>query len=730
LWDPDVTVTASWQDGSTGSYLVTPASGGRTVTYTITATKPGYAASLSFDTTIPYLGDLVPVKPVVTGSTALGGVLVASAGDWGSSEVVTTINWYRDPSSAPIHTGTSYTVTEDDLDRPLTVKVTGSRAGYSCFACGTDAGTSTVTIPAAPFTATQVPVISFDDATVYNVGDALTVSSEDWVPAASVSYEWFRDDELIGSGATHTLVAADFGRTLTVAATGTRTGFITDHATSAPLVMPYRTFTGFTIAVRGGTAIGNVLSISGVEPSQNATYAWHRGTVLVGTASTYTITAADATSTLRATYSEPAHNGYDAYSTSASSATIDALVLTPGTAAYTLVGNTLLGTTSGWATDVATTFAWEDALGLHSGSSYTLTAANYDTTLTLHVTGSLALHADASATTTYAVPKGTLTQDAASITGTLTPGSTLTGHAGTASVTGTTATGEWLVNGLAAGTGFTYLVKPADRGATITFTSTVSLARYTSASATASTVIPLGTIAPGNVTVTGGNSVGSVLTASTGTWPVGVTLATRWLRNGVVVAGASGTSYTLAAVDQGALVSFEVAASGQYLAGTTVTVSAAIPAAIVPPVVVEKIVDHYLDRVVEVPVEVRVEVPVDRVVERIVERPVTVTVEKVVTVTETLLEFTAVPDPTISGKAVVGSTLTASSKPWTPGAVTLTYQWYAGSEKITGATGKKLKLAASVVGKKISVKVTGTRAGYSKESVRSDKTDKVKAKKK
>jgi hypothetical protein len=724
----DVTVVGQWYDENVAladgpSHLVVAAEGGHTLTYKVTASKTGYLAEYSFTTAVSYIGDLVPAVPTISGSTALGGVLEVSAGDWGSDEVVTSVRWYRDPNGEPIHIGTSYTVTEDDLDRVLTVRVTGSRDGYSCLACGGDTATADVTIPAAPFASTATPVI--DASSAYDVGDALTVSSADWEPAASVEYEWFRDGESIDSGSSHTLVVSDFGAVLTVEATGSRAGFVTETVPSAELLMPFRPFAGVSLSVVGGTAIGDVLTAVGDDLSPDATYTWRRGSVVVGTDAGYTVTSADATSTLSVTYSVPAHDGYDAYVTSAASTTIDALVLTPGTAAYTLVGNTLTGTTTGWASGVATTFEWEDLLGLHSGSSYTLTAANYDTTLTLHVTGTLALHDSASTTVEYKVPKGTLTQDAVTITGSPTPGSTLTGHAGAANVSGSTADGEWHVNGLYAGSGNTYVVKAADRGATITYTSTLSLARYTTAVSEVSTVIPLGTIAPGTVTVTGGTSLGSVLTAATGTWPSGVTLATRWLRNGVAIAGAAGLAYTVSAADQGALVTFEVAASGQYLAGTTVSVSASIPAAIVPPtppVIVDRVVETFVDR------PVPVETIVTRDVERVVEKQVVV--EKVVTVTETLLEFTAVPDPVIKGKAVVGSTLTVKSAAWKPGAVTLTYQWFAGSRPIKGATSKTLKVAASAVGKKITVKVTGSRDGYAKESTRSEPTAKVKAKKK
>jgi hypothetical protein len=72
--------------------------------------------------------------------------------------------------------------------------------------------------------------------------------------------------------------------------------------------------------------------------------------------------------------------------------------------------------------------------------------------------------------------------------------------------------------------------------------------------------------------------------------------------------------------------------------------------------------------------------------------------------------------PKISGTAKVGSTLKASPGTWGPAGVSLKYQWYAGSAAIKGQTGKSLKLTTTLVGKRIKVKVTGSKAGYATAS--------------
>jgi len=83
------------------------------------------------------------------------------------------------------------------------------------------------------------------------------------------------------------------------------------------------------------------------------------------------------------------------------------------------------------------------------------------------------------------------------------------------------------------------------------------------------------------------------------------------------------------------------------------------------------------------------------------------------------------PTPRISGSAKVGSTLTAAPGAWKPGAGTLRYQWRADGSTISGATSKTFRPTTSQVGKKITVKVTGSKAGYTTVSRTSASTAKV-----
>ncbi|HMR50254.1 MAG TPA: CHAP domain-containing protein [Arachnia sp.] len=70
------------------------------------------------------------------------------------------------------------------------------------------------------------------------------------------------------------------------------------------------------------------------------------------------------------------------------------------------------------------------------------------------------------------------------------------------------------------------------------------------------------------------------------------------------------------------------------------------------------------------------------------------------------------PTPKWVGSVRVGKTLTARPGTWKPAQVALSYQWLRDGKAISGATAPAYKLAAADKGKRISVKVTGTKAGF------------------
>ena len=168
------------------------------------------------------------------------------------------------------------------------------------------------------------------------------------------------------------------------------------------------------------------------------------------------------------------------------------------------------------------------------------------------------------------------------ISGTPTVGQTLTTSAGTWSGTLASYTFQWKRGGanISGAISSNYLLVSADSGTTITVTVTATNTAG-SASATSAGVGPIAAapIAPTNTVlpaVSGALSVGSVLTASSGTWTgtATITYAYQWQRGGSDISGATASSYTLMTADLGAMMNVVVKATN--VAGSVSANSAAV----------------------------------------------------------------------------------------------------------------------------------------------------------
>ncbi|MGF6834346.1 hypothetical protein QF015_002528 [Paenarthrobacter sp. TE4293] len=172
-----------------------------------------------------------------------------------------------------------------------------------------------------------------------------------------------------------------------------------------------------------------------------------------------------------------------------------------------------------------------------------------------------------------------------------------------------------------------------------------------------------GALAPGTPTITGIAKAGSTLTAGSGIWgPAPVTLSYQWYRAGIAITGATAPTYKLTGTDTGKTLTVKVT-------GT---------------------------------------------------KPDYITASRTSGATSTIAPGTLTTAvPTITGTAKAGSTLTASSGTWGPAPVTLSYQWYRAGIAITGATARTYNLTGTDTGKTLTVRITGTKIGYTTVSVSS-----------
>ncbi|MFF2316417.1 carboxypeptidase regulatory-like domain-containing protein [Arthrobacter sp. NPDC058097] len=262
----------------------------------------------------------------------------------------------------------------------------------------------------------------------------------------------------------------------------------------------------------------------------------------------------------------------------------------------------------------------------------------------------------------YAAVVQTLTAPTPVVKGTARVGSTLTAIPGTWGPSPVALKYQWKANGAAitGATATTFKLTSAQVGKTLTFSVTGSKTGYTTAtkiSAATGTVMALNPVltAP-SPKITGTAKVGYTLTAVPGAWgPATVTLKYQWKANGVAIAGAASGTYKPSAAVVGKTISVTVTGSkaGYNTAAKTSALTARVAVGTL-----------------------------------------------------------AAPVPRITGTAKVGYTLTAVPGTWGPAPVTLKYQWKANGIAITGATAGTYKPSAAVIGKTISVTVTGSKAGY------------------
>ncbi|MDE0547460.1 carboxypeptidase regulatory-like domain-containing protein [Microbacterium sp. C7(2022)] len=224
--------------------------------------------------------------------------------------------------------------------------------------------------------------------------------------------------------------------------------------------------------------------------------------------------------------------------------------------------------------------------------------------------------------------------------------------------------GDW-----AEGTSFTYqwaadgVPLEGETSATLTITQALTAQRvsvavtgtklgYTPVTRESAASVPVsgGALATTVPTIAGTVAVGSVLTAGVSGWTPDTTFTYRWLADGATISGATSSKLTLTSALQGKRIS--VAVTGQrefYVSASKTSAQTA----------------------------------------------------------RVILAGT----PTVSGSAIVGSTLTAKAGTWTS-STALKYQWYGNGSAISGATASTYKISSYRSGQKITVAVTGSKSGY------------------
>ncbi len=179
--------------------------------------------------------------------------------------------------------------------------------------------------------------------------------------------------------------------------------------------------------------------------------------------------------------------------------------------------------------------------------------------------------------------------------------------------------------------------------------------------------------------VSGTAKVGSTLTAQAGSWsPSGVTLKYQWLRDGVIISGATKTSYTLTTSDVGHAMTISITGSKSGM--TSRTASSAPTSAVKPG-------------------EPGTPDPPNSVQSS---------------------------TPTVSGDAKRGRYLTGDPGTWGPSGVALTYEWLRGDD-VVGSGSTRYKVQNADLGHQLTFRVTGVKKPLATVAKTSAPTDTVRA---
>ena len=150
---------------------------------------------------------------------------------------------------------------------------------------------------------------------------------------------------------------------------------------------------------------------------------------------------------------------------------------------------------------------------------------------------------------------GTLEPVTPTVTGEARAGKTLTATAPAWSPEGVELSYQWLRNNVAieGATGLSYKLTTADSGRSLTIAVTGTKSGFTTATVTSAAIAVNKTLtATPTPKISGTAKVGKSLKAIGGTWkPAGVKLKAQWYRNGVAIAGATKSGYTLTSKDKG-----------------------------------------------------------------------------------------------------------------------------------------------------------------------------------
>ncbi|WP_205474310.1 carboxypeptidase regulatory-like domain-containing protein [Nocardioides sp. SYSU D00038] len=611
-WEP-TSASVAWQwlaDGvpiagaTAQSYAPVAADVGKRIAIRVTATREGYLPGTATSATAPVVEPgLITnnARPVIGGLARVGSQLSAWPGAWSPVGVTPTYQWLAGGVEVPGATEATFVPRPVDRDKPITVRVTGVRDGYTPVSSVSEPTAATlggvIYVAGAPTVSTNSP----------RVGSPVTAAAEAAFNPAEVTrdYQWLANNVPIAgaTGISHTPTPSELGKVLSVRVTATRDGFSSNVASSTftnPVVAGVVANTSAP-AIAGSPAVGQRLTAgSGTWTPSDATLAYQwlsNGQDVVGaTSPTYTPVAADLGRSIavRVTATKAGHVAATVTSaavgpvTEAPAPEVTNTTL-PSVSGTPRVGLPLTADAGAWAPGDATPALQWLVGGVEvpgaTGATWTPRPADVGKVVAVRVRATRAGHTSATADSpaTGPVALGTITVTSPpTVSGSPYVGLSLTATDGSWSPEDVTLTRQWLVAGVAVpgATGATYVPVLADAGKRVSVRVTASRTGYDPVSAVSETTetvrapvvkpVPLRNLAAPRIT--GQAVVGKRLRASGGTWsPAGVTLRFQWYVGRTAVRGATRATFVPTRKQQGKKLTVVVTATRPGYVGATAT---------------------------------------------------------------------------------------------------------------------------------------------------------------
>ena len=698
---------------TSASYTIDPTLLGRYLRVVVVASRTGYTSATKVSALTAKVGlgvPLVSTTLVTSGTPAVNSTVQVDTSTWTPAATSLSYQWRQATSmggpwtSIAGATKAAYTIPVSLGGKFLSVLITASRPGHPSASIAADLGE----IIGGTLVNTVAPKVS----PVPGQPGTFTVSSNGtWSPAATgFDYAWFsyaadgtRSNVAYDTGPTSDTTSTSLYNPVDVRVVATKGGY-----TNGEIYVPAKdgTFLAITppgIEVGTGAVVDGTLTA--VDPVlsnppdvhshslqwqvKSTTGAW---TSIAGaTQSTFTPVGASWIGKEVRLQVRTTATRYTPLVSESDPVTIGAGVLlepgigsnAPSFSGPAQINQTITVSPGRWNVNGATfTYQWQESVGGGAfvsipgatKASYLVPISKHGSELRVVITAARSGHPNG--TTNFAVPApvgdGVIPAGAAPVV--TKSGTVLTVTPGTWGVAGTTPSYLWeridrnTGLGVTVSTTSTYTLTFADIDQFVRVTVSAAKPLYTTASR--QVVAQLGSgIQPTNATfVAGVRNPGSILSVSLPDWDVNSpSVAVQWLRDGVVIPGATSTLYTQTTGDIGKTISIRLTATQVGYPSSVVTVSG-------PPTV------------------------------------------STVTIFDLTPPSTTVP----AGGARVGELLTAKPGTWSQTGVTLTYQWMSGGIAIPGATATTYRLAASDVDEQVWVVVTASKTGFRPVSARSE----------